>query len=112
MRVVLDRDKYDLLASFTDEVTGEPVAPTALSFQIDCLTNKEPVRRATVMQPDQAQVSIKLTEQDTAIIEPFNKLEVRRVLLVALFKDRRAVWQHFDFAVRNRLMLETTEWKS
>lgn len=112
MKVVLDRDKYNLLASFTDEKSGEQVSPMFISFRIDCLTNSEPVRAQTTFTVNCARVKIEMTEQDTSIIEPFNEVEVKRLVLVALFENREPVWQHFDFAVRNRLAVKEAEWKT
>ena len=90
-----------LTVKFTDK-TGEPAAPSSISYRIDCLTNNEEVRDDTVVTPPAAEIEIKLTPDDNAIINPDNGLERRCVTIKATYgEEGDEINEEYIYNVKN-----------
>jgi len=79
---------------------GNPAVPTTVSYSIYCLTSKQSVRASTSLTPA-AQIEITLTPSDMAILNQANKIERKRVTVVASYGAGDGVNDEYDYQVDN-----------
>jgi hypothetical protein len=74
-------------------------APNSVTYRIDCLTTGTVVRADTSVAPA-ASIEIVLTPADTAIHDPTNEIEEKRVAGRAVYGVNDAVTFEFFYSVR------------
>lgn len=88
-----------LTIEFLDEA-GLPAAPSSISYRIDCVTSGTEIRDDTAIAPASV-VDLGLTPEDTRIVTQSNRIERRRVTLVAMFGPGDQLTQDYEYSVRN-----------
>lgn len=88
-----------LSVSFSDKA-GAPAQPDAVSYRIDCVTTGQVVLAETPLAPA-ASVEIVLTPTYNAILAAGNRVERKRVTVVASYGAADAVNDAYDYHVRN-----------
>lgn len=97
---VNERTTAYLSVTFRDKA-GDPAAPTAVQYRIDCTTTGQAVRGMTAVTPASA-VEITLTADDNAIRVNANRSEIRRVTVVASYgSSTDQVTSEHDYSVTN-----------
>lgn len=79
---------------------GLPAVPASVVYRVDCATTGAAIRAATPISPA-ANVVIRITPDDTAIVNPASASERRRVTVVASYGAGDALTGEYEFAVRN-----------
>lgn len=79
---------------------GLPAAPVTLSYRIDDVHTGAAVRAITALAPSPS-VEIKLTPEDTTIINAMRENEVKRVTIVAGYGIGDGFQDQFDVRVKN-----------
>lgn len=98
MKVVNQGTTASRVVELLDQ-NGAPGVPTALSYRIDCVTSGQVVRALTPLTPA-ATVEITLTPADTAIVNPRNNQETKRLTVVAQYGgENDQVTGQFDYVV-------------
>lgn len=97
--VVNEGTSKKLRLDLTDE-DGAPAAPSTLTYRVDCLTTGTAIRATTALSPA-ASVDIGLTPDDSAIVDDSNRMERRRVTVVAGYAADDDVTAEYDFNVKN-----------
>lgn len=95
------RTSGSLNVVFRDKA-GVPSAPTSVTYRVDCLTNRRNIRPVTTPSSIAAEMDIPIASGDTAIVNPSNATEQRRVTIVASYTgpDDQVTTQH-DFEIVN-----------
>lgn len=88
-----------LTIEFLDEA-GLPAAPASISYRIDCVTTGAAIRADTTIAPAST-INLALAPADTRIVAAANRVERRRVTLVASFGAGDQLTQDYEYSVRN-----------
>jgi len=88
-----------LTIEFLDEA-GLPAVPSSISYRIDCVTTSTAIRADTAVAPASS-IDLALTPDDTRIVTQSNRVERRRVTLVATFGPGDQLTQDYEYSVRN-----------
>ena len=78
---------------------GEPIAPDSLSYRIDCLSTGEAVRGDTPIGVPAASNAIAIEASDTALRDPANVEEMRKVTVTANFAGGEILLSAYLFKV-------------
>src|SRR3569832_1764583 len=88
-----------LTIEFLDEA-GLPAVPSSISYHIDYKTTNTEIRADTAIAPA-ASIDLALTPDDTRGDTQNNRIERRRVTLVATFGPGDQLTQDYEYSVRN-----------
>ncbi len=89
-----------LTVAFSDK-SGNPEAPTTISYRIDCLKNDEEILTDTSVTPAAAEVEITLLPSENIIIDQLNFLEKRLVTVTGTYGDDDAIIREYEYNVKN-----------
>lgn len=99
LEVVNEGSSAYLTATFKDK-DGQQVAPSAVTYRIDCLTSGTEIKGDTAITPAPS-VEIHLTATDNAIQGQENEKELRLVTVKATYGTDDAVNASYPYYVRN-----------
>lgn len=89
-----------LTFSFLDK-DEDPIAPTSISYRIDCLKNSTEILEDTPVTPPAAEAEVKIPSSLNSIINQANHLERRLVTVTGTFGDDDDVVGEYEYNVKN-----------
>jgi len=99
MDVVNEKSTSYLGVTFKDN-TGAQSSPSGVTYRIDCLTTGQSVLAVTSATAGAA-ITITITPDNNAIINPGNNQETKRVTVIGSYNAADEVTGQYDYIVQN-----------
>lgn len=100
MAIVNEKSTSYITVSFFDR-NNAPRAPSSLSYRIDDVMTRTPIRPLTVIENPGEVVEIVLSPDDNMIVTPHLSTEQHRVTIIATYGDDDQITDSYTFLVRN-----------